>query len=310
MLSRALAIVAAFGLLGSTPLRNSAQRTDQASVPLILEGNRPFVQIAFRRADGTVKTARFLLDTGGGAFIITESLARELGLTWGPTTREDGAEFGVVATVPTVHIGQLPLTLTPGRTVVMIGTDNVIPRVAPGRAEGMIPGHVLAQYHVVFDYPNATFTIARPNVLTPKGVGLPMPVGKRSGFPRTEITVGGSTHGLLLDTGASFTMVSEELLNAWGKEHSEWPRHTGAFGEAATLGGQALETMMIPGARWGSHDIPEFGVVSQRKGTFERYMSGMMTAPIVGALAGNVLKRFRVELDYAHEKLYLSRPGA
>ena len=32
----------------------------------------------------------------------------------------------------------------------------------------------------------------------------------------------------------------------------------------------------------------------------------MMRRPIVGSLAGNVLSGFRVELDYAHETLYLS----
>lgn len=31
-----------------------------------------------------------------------------------------------------------------------------------------------------------------------------------------------------------------------------------------------------------------------------------MSAPIVGALAGNVLRQFRIELDYAHETAYLS----
>jgi len=43
-------------------------------------------------------------------------------------------------------------------------------------------------------------------------------------------------------------------------------------------------------------------------GTFERYMSSMMTAPIVGSLAGNVLRGFRVELDYPGKRLYLSTP--
>ncbi len=308
MSSRSLAAIAAFCVLASAPPRVHAQPADRASVPLALEGNRPFVQVTFRKPDGTTRTALFLLDTGGGGFLITEPLARELGLKWGPTMREEGAEFGVVTNPPQASIGELTLTLNPARTLVIIGSDNVLPRAAPGRAEGMVPGHVLAQYHVVFDYPNATFTIARPNVLTPQGTGLPMRVGKRSGFPRTEITVSGSTYGLLLDTGASFTMVSEVVLKAWGQQHSEWPRHTGAFGEAAMLGGQTLETMFVPGARWGSYDVSEFGVVSQRKGTFERYMSGMMAAPIVGSLGGNVLKRFRVELDYAHERLYLS-PG-
>jgi len=75
-----------------------------------------------------------------------------------------------------------------------------------------------------------------------------------------------------------------------------------------TLGGQTLETMFVPGGRWGEFPLAEFGVTSQREGTFEKMMSGMMTAPIVGSLAGNVLKRFRVELDYPNEKLYLSTP--
>jgi len=79
-------------------------------------------------------------------------------------------------------------------------------------------------------------------------------------------------------------------------------------GDAATLGGQALETMFVPSARWGPHTLGEFGVVSQQEGTFERYMSSMMTAPIVGSLAGNVLRHFRLEIDYANEKLYLSAP--
>ncbi|MEO7366836.1 MAG: hypothetical protein ABIZ36_02695 [Gemmatimonadaceae bacterium] len=295
---------------GATSSPAIAQPVDRASVPLIVEGNRPFVEITFRKADGSTRKARFLIDTGGGGFLIAEPLARELGLKWGKTTHEEGSEFGAVTSQPDVSIGSLPLTLNPERIAVVIGTDNILPLAAPGRAEGMLPGHVLARYHVVFDYPNATFIIARPNVLTPSGTELPMPVSKRSGFPRTEITVSGSTYGVLLDTGASFTMVSEVLLKAWGNQHAEWPRHNGAFGEAAMLGGQTLETMFAHDAQWGTYKIPEFGVVSQHDGTFERYMSGMMAAPIIGSLGGNVLKYFRVELDYAHEKLYLSQAGS
>lgn len=117
----------------------------------------------------------------------------------------------------------------------------------------------------------------------------------------------GVKYGFLIDTGASFTMVSEALLKTWGNDHHDWPRHTGAVGEAATLGGMTLETMFVPQGRWGPSELGEFGVVSQREGTFERWMSSMMSAPIVGSLAGNVLKHFRVELDYPHEKLYLSQ---
>ena len=33
-----------------------------------------------------------------------------------------------------------------------------------------------------------------------------------------------------------------------------------------------------------------------------------MAEPIIGSLGGNILKHFRVELDYAKQLLYLSQP--
>ncbi len=283
---------------------------DRATVPLHIEGHRPFVDVTFRKADGTTRTARFLVDSGGGGFLLVEPLARDLGLELGPTMKEEGETFARVTSKVDASIGNLALDLEPDRVLVMVGKDNMLPPAAPGHADGLLPGHVLARYHVVFDYPARTFTIARPGALTSEGTPLPMPVAKQSGFPRTEIEVDGKTHGLLLDTGASFTMVSQALLEDWGKEHADWKRHKGAYGEAATLGGQTLETMFIPKVTWGGHELTEVGVVSQQAGVFEKWMSSMMTAPIVGALAGNVLEEFRVELDYPNQKLYLSRPGA
>jgi hypothetical protein len=279
---------------------------DQVTVPLIIEGNRPYVDVAFRRPDGSTRSARFLVDSGGGGFIITEPIARDLGLKWENTIREGEDTFGFPTVTPRAFVGEMPLDLDPKRVLVAVGADKMLPRAPGGRREGVFPGHLLARYHVVFDYPNGKFTLARPGALNPKGIALSMPVSKSSGFPRIEIEVDGTAHGFLLDTGASFTMVSEILLNTWGKAHPEWPRHPGAFGEAATLGGQTLETMFLPGGRWGTVSLGEFGVTSQSKGTFENYMSSMMTSPIVGSIGGNVLKRFRVELDYPNEKVYLS----
>lgn len=292
-------------LCSAMPLRAQGPR-DSVTVPLIVEGNRPYVLVTFQKPDGSTRQARFLLDTGGGGFLLTEPLARELGLTMGPVSREEGQNYASVTSALTARIGTVSLALNPQRIVVIVGRDNVLPTATAGHAEGMVPGHVLARYHVVFDYPAATFTLASPGMITPRGTPVPMPVSTPQGFPRTEWEIGGTKYGMLLDTGASFTMVSEVRLKEWGQNHPEWPRHPGAFGEAATLGGQTLETMFLPQATWAAFPLREVGVVSQREGTFERFMSGMMRQPIVGSLAGNVLKGFRVELDYAHEKLYLS----
>jgi predicted aspartyl protease len=304
-LSVCLLIAGAAYAQKTTAAREAPQ---QATVPLLVEKNRPFVDLTFQRADGSKRSARFLVDSGGGGFILTEPLARDLGLKWGASMREGGSEFAQITDPLKASVGDFPLELNPQRVMVVIGADAVLPKGVTAPHDGMLPGHVLAKYHVVFDYPKAKFTIARAGVLEPKGTALPMPVHPRSGFPRTEIEVDGQTYGFLLDTGASFTMVSEVLLKSLGAAHPDWPRHPGAYGEAATLGGMTLETMFIPGGRWGTNQLTEFGVVSQRQGTFESYMSKMMTAPIVGSLAGNVLKRFRVELDYPNAKLYLSGP--
>ncbi len=295
------------GLAGAHALR--AQRApDSVTVPLIVEGNRPYVLVTFQRPDGSTRVARMLLDTGGGGLLLTDPLARDLGVALGPTTREEGQTFASVTSPVIARLGPVSLQLNPHRIAVMVGRDNVLPSTTAGNAEGMLPGHVLAQYQVVFDYPARTFTLAAPGTLTPRGTPLPMRVGNTSGFPRTEWEVDGTKYAMLLDSGASFTMVSEVVLKAWGQRHPAWPRYPGAFGEATTLGGQTLETMLLPQGRWGPFSLGEVGVTSQLDGTFERYMSGLMRAPIVGALAGNVLKGFRVELDYKHERLYLSRP--
>ncbi len=279
------------------------------TVPLHVEGDRPFVDLTFSTADGSRRSARYWIDTGGGGFLLTETLARALGLRWGEPFRQEGREFARVLEVPEPFLGELPLELVEGRVFVILGSDNLLPTSAPGRADGLLPGHVLARYHVIFDYPNQLFTVAQPGTVQPVGEPLPMPVSDEMGFPRTEFEVGGVTYGFLLDTGASFTMVSAAILKAWGDQHPEWPRYEGAAGDAATLGGQTLETMFVPSARWAAHEIRPFGVVSQQEGVFERGMSRMMAAPIIGALGGNVLKHFRVELDYAKQIVYLSRPG-
>jgi hypothetical protein len=61
--------------------------------------------------------------------------------------------------------------------------------------------------------------------------------------------------------------------------------------------------------RLGNFVIGGAGSVSRPVGTYEKSMSNAMTAPIVGALGGNVLRQFRVEIDYAAGVTYFERSG-
>lgn len=281
--------------------------TTTATLPLVIELDRPYVNLSFEKRDRSRRNARFLVDTGGGAFILSNALADDLGLTLGTAMEEEGETFSPVRTPLKVFFGSTPLELMP-RRIIACGGTTISKHIKDFDVDGMLPGHVLAQYHVVFDYPAKTLTLAPPKSVQPKGVAIPMPVGKPSGFPRTEVTIAGVKYAMLIDTGASFTMVSEVLLKKFGEMNPQWPRYVGAHGGAKTLGGMTLETMYVPHAAWGGFEIGELGITSQREGSFEKWMSSMMKAPIVGALSTAAMREFRVELDYANETLYLSKP--
>src|SRR6266850_1764006 len=153
---RLLTLVLAATMVGSAQAQLRSTQTDQPSisrstqqhvtVPLVVEFNRPFIDLEFKKADGTSRTARFWVDTGGGGFIICEPLARELDLKFGPEGGEQGRRFAAT-TPPKVTIGGMPLDLEGARVAIVIGEKTIQPGVS---AEGLMPGHVLKRYHVVF----------------------------------------------------------------------------------------------------------------------------------------------------------------
>jgi Aspartyl protease len=280
------------------------------TVPLIVEGNVPLIDLEFVRADGSTQTGRFVVDSGGGAFLLTEKLANAIGLKpTGPARNAEGSRFAP-APPPEVRVGGMPLNLKDARVFVMAGADRFNFRDG---ADGLFPGHVLERHHVIFDYPGRKFTLAAPGSVKPRGVAVPSPVRPNNGFARIELIIGGSKFGFLLDTGASYTMISKATLEEWSSVASTpWPRHVGAVGSANMGGGKMeAETLMtrIPEMRLGNFVIGGAGSVSRPVGTYEKSMSNAMTAPIVGALGGNVLRQFRVEIDYAAGVTYFERSG-
>lgn len=102
-------------------------QVDQKTVPLIVEGNRPFVEVSFRRTDGSMRTARFLVDSGGGGFLMTEPLARDVGLTWGKSQREEGKEFALVSKVPDASLDGFSLELSADRVFVVLARIIHVP---------------------------------------------------------------------------------------------------------------------------------------------------------------------------------------
>ena len=292
------------------PRLHAQSRTalDHVTVPMSVEGNVPIVTLQFKRPNGGTRTARFLFDSGGGAIILDEGLATDLGLKpEGLELSDDGQRYRAVD-VPAARVGGMPLHLSASKAYVHLGKTSFTNR---DTVEGMLPGKALEHYQVVLDYPQQLLSIGNPGTLAHGGERLPAPYLASSGHPRIEVSIGGATYGLLLDTGAEVTLLREDLLRGWSREHPDWPRGSGAVGPA-NMGGGAddgnLFLLRIPALQLGSFTVDQVAAVSRPDQTYSA-TSYETPAAIVGALGGNVLSQFRVEIDYPEQLLFLKPSG-
>lgn len=175
----------------------SRNAVDHVTVPMSVEGNAPIVTLDFKRPDGGSRIARFIFDSGGGAIILDERLATDLGFKpEGPELSEGGQQFRAV-NVPSTRVGGMALDLSTSKAFDHLGATSFTNR---DTVEGLLPGKALEHYQVVLDYPRQLLSIGGPGTLPHRGERLPCPYVASSGHPRVEVSIGGITYGLLLDT--------------------------------------------------------------------------------------------------------------
>ena len=278
-----------------------------ATVPMLLEGNVPIVELELPTASGGTRTARFVIDTGGGSVVIGSKLMVDIGAkTQGEPMAEEGSKMQALASIRILAAGE-ELDSSGIPVFASLENERVISR---DNAEGMLPGRLLSRYHLILDYPGRTLIFAKPGSVQPRGTKLKAAIGDKNGFPRIEATVGDQTYGFLLDSGASFTMISRVVLENWSKANPDWNKTIGAAGLANMMGGKMEnEALMlrIADLKLGPFTVRNAAAVSRPEGTFEKWMSRMMPAPIIGSIAGNILRDFRVEIDYQSGAVYLER---
>lgn len=258
----------------------------------------PLIPLAVSGVVGS-ETVPCQLDTGGGWSFVSGELVGRVGLR-DVGERKVGGGVARVVQIDSASIGDIAIDVSVTPTAVAPST--MFDRTD---AKAFLPAKVLAQHHVVFDYPARRFSIV--DQTSSSGVPVPTPIAEESKLPRVEVEVAGQRVGMLLDTGASHTMVSEAVFDTWRTSHRDWPIVEAALGTAnmGSAGADGHRRMMrIPEMRIGELTIVNVSVVTRPPGTFETYMSSMMTAPIVGALGGNVLSHFRIEIDYTRQRSY------
>jgi hypothetical protein len=123
-------------------------------------------------------------------------------------------------------------------------------------------------------------------------------------IPASGVTVNGTKYGLLLDTGSRATLAQRDLLERLSATHPSWPHSTGASGTADMPGSDGSEFLLrVPEVVWGTFHIRNVLFVSRPDAAYspDHFET---PEPIDGALGGNVLKNFRIEIDYPHGETY------
>ena len=152
-------------------------------------------------------------------------------------------------------------------------------------------------------------------------LGFPETNGQRTGnFPRIEATVDGEQHDLLFDTGAhthvtreaatqiagqglrrATSFIIDSIAHRWHEQHPDWPViHNGEAGTGADM-------IQVPSVKVGGLDTGPVWFTQRRDTNFLDYMSQWMDKTVVGALGGNVLRGFRILLDYPAASVSLHR---
>jgi hypothetical protein len=100
------------------------------------------------------------------------------------------------------------------------------------------------------------------------------------------------------------------MLQKWSQYHPDWPKSTGAVGPANENGASDANAFMlrVPILQFGAFRLTQIAMASRSDGTYSP-TSYETPGPIIGALGGNVLSKFRVEIDYPEQLLFLVRSG-
>ncbi len=276
-----------------------------ATVPFILDHNRMLVDAEFQRKDGSWFKARLWVDTGNPDFLVSESFAQNLGLASDP-----GQAGRPMTTGMKVRIGGMPVNFDSVNISVGKGLKWLFNTM---HNDGNLPSTVLKRYHVVFDYPDKMFTIAEPGVLRPRGIRSTALVNPVNGIIQMDAVIDGKPYSLALDNGASFSYMSDTIINTIIRHHPDWPESKGATGCANIWGhwpGEADWSMVrIPEFQWGALTIADVGIAGlpaffRGNKDLGAWYSQKTARPVNGFLGPNAFRNYRVEIDYRENAVY------
>ncbi|GIV20854.1 MAG: hypothetical protein KatS3mg023_2605 [Armatimonadota bacterium] len=241
-----------------------------------------------------------MLDTGAGITVVDQPVAEALRLPPGESMNVLGASGqgeASVTSLASLQIGNVRL-----RDVQVAVTDLGLIRLIGGSRFGGILGfNVLNRFRVTLDYHRRTVTLERPGGKLPAGTAITAPFPGATPMLEVEVEDIGKVP-MLLDTGAAMSILPVEAAQQWQ------PLRAASLGLTLGVGGAGS----VPRAARAS--------VVRLAGETVRGVTLMFSSPApkgapvqilseagFGLLGNNLLRHFRLTIDYPMRTVVLQR---
>lgn len=284
----------AFGVEpASIPSHRSAASYGVA--PLLFDGNRVYAKLSVVLPNGSLHPTLAFVDMGSPGLAVSPALARELKV---PSNKP------VVLGVGSRSISIASPVVDPDLPYPM-GNDREVELVPPAS--------VLNPNVVVLDYAGRRLTIVPPEALAAEGTPVPFRLNEKTGLIVVDATINGVAYAITVDSGSAYTWIRKSVAEEWLKQHPAWERGRGAVGTSnMRMGDDGVEAdgtiLRIPEIFVGSLRLSQVGALAigaPRSGShLIDWYSKKNAGPVIGWLGGNVLRRYRITLDYAHHVSY------
>jgi len=127
---------------------------------------------------------------------------------------------------------------------------------------------------------------------------------------QVNVTIDDASVSLALDSGAPYSMISSEAIQQWSSKHKDWPSIVGVAGAANFLPGRlrGLPMMRVPLITTAGGSLKNVGFAGMDS-EFVSWYSKKTAAPVIGFLSWNVLRAYRLTIDYPASALYWEKEG-
>jgi predicted aspartyl protease len=267
------------------------------SVPILLVGNRPVIQL---RINNHREPLNFVLDTGSGISVISDETAKRLNID--PITKGgfakgiggDGKFEIVYGFIRKVGIGNVEIRNVP----VYIRRFHSDAH----KVDGYIGLSLISKFLTTLDYGNLSFSLTKtpepPQGEQKDSIALPLRLTS-SGFLSGEVQLAGVETPLnfIVDTGASVSVISDEVASLEAISPFANVEKMRVIGSAGVTDG--VTSFRLPSVSFGSHSRKDITAIALDLDMINE-ASGFQQAGILG---GNFLKNYRMTFDFKNSKV-------